>query len=72
MAERLYAASKAPKRFLRVEGGTHHNLTANYFDEYRRAVAEHFGLNLDRVVQSSIPAIGVGLGAAGNTDSATR
>ena len=72
MAERLYAASKAPKRFLRVEGGTHHNLTANYFDEYRRAVAEHFGLNLDRVVQSAIPAIGVGLGAAGSTDSATR
>jgi hypothetical protein len=44
MGERLYAAARSPKRFLRLEGGSHHNLTAAYFDEYRRAVAEHFRL----------------------------
>ena len=44
MSERLFAAANAPKRFLRAEGGSHHNLTANYFDEYSRAVHEHFGL----------------------------
>ena len=44
MSEQLFAATTAPKRFLRAEGGSHHNLTANYFDEYSRAVHEHFGL----------------------------
>jgi uncharacterized protein len=34
------------KRFFRAEGGNHHNLTANYFDEYSRAVKEHFGLTM--------------------------
>jgi hypothetical protein len=40
----LFAAAKAPKRFVRVEGGNHHNLTANFFDVYKEAVMEHFGL----------------------------
>ena len=44
MSERLYAAVTAPKRFFRADGGSHHNLTASYFEEYRRAVSEHFGL----------------------------
>ena len=44
MSEQLFAATTAPKRFLRAEGGSHHNLTANYFDDYSRAVHEHFGL----------------------------
>ena len=39
-------ASKAPKRFLRAEGGSHHNLTSAYFDDYRRAVLELFQLEL--------------------------
>jgi uncharacterized protein len=47
MSERLFAAAKASKRLLRVEGGSHHNLTANFFAEYQRAVAEHFGLVLN-------------------------
>ncbi len=49
MSERLFAAAKAPKRFFRAEGGNHHNLTSNYFDEYSRAVTEHFGLEMNRV-----------------------
>lgn len=49
MSERLFAAAKAPKRFFRAEGGNHHNLTANYFDEYSRAVKEHFGLKMSSV-----------------------
>ena len=44
LGERLFAAAKAPKRLLRAEGGTHHNLTASHFDDYQRAVTEHFGL----------------------------
>ncbi len=44
MGERLFAAAKAPKRFLRAEGGTHHNLTASFFDDYQKAVTELFGL----------------------------
>ncbi|HEX9391794.1 MAG TPA: alpha/beta fold hydrolase [Usitatibacteraceae bacterium] len=44
MSERLFAAATAPKRFFRAEGGTHHNLSANYFEEYRRTVDEFFGL----------------------------
>jgi pimeloyl-ACP methyl ester carboxylesterase len=49
MSERLFAAANAPKRFFRAEGGNHHNLTANYFDEYSRAVKEHFGLKMSSV-----------------------
>ncbi len=45
MGERLYAAAKAPKRFFRAEGGSHHNLTASYFDDYKQAVFELFKLN---------------------------
>lgn len=44
MGERLHAAATARKRLFIVEGGTHHNLTANWFDTYARAVHEHFHL----------------------------
>ena len=70
MGERLFAAARAQKRFFRAEGGSHHNLTANFFDQYQRAVSEHFGLNLNRVAQSVAPAAGFGAGAS--ADSATR
>ena len=72
MGERLYAAAKAPKRMLRAEGGSHHNLTANFFDDYLRAVAEHFGLNLPRAAQSAGGGVGTGFGAAVSADSGTR
>lgn len=62
MSERLYAAAKAPKRFFRAEGGNHHNLTANYFDEYSRAVREHFGLTMPTLAASA--ALGSGLQGA--------
>ncbi len=52
MAEKLYAAAKAPKRLLRAEGGSHHNLASAYFDDYQRAVSEHFGLNLKTQAQA--------------------
>ena len=45
MGEKLFAAAKAPKRFIRAEGGSHHNLTANFFEDYRRAISELFGIN---------------------------
>jgi pimeloyl-ACP methyl ester carboxylesterase len=40
MGERLYEAANAPKRFIRVEGAGHHNLSGAGFDQYRRALAE--------------------------------
>jgi len=42
MGERLYAAANAPKRFVRVEGAGHHNLSGVAFDEYRKALGELF------------------------------
>ena len=45
MGERVFAAARAPKRFLRAEGGSHHNLSANFFDDYQKAVFELFKLN---------------------------
>ena len=45
MGERLFAAAKSPKRFFRAEGGSHHNLTASFFDEYQKSVFEFFELN---------------------------
>ena len=42
MGERLYEAAKGPKRFIKVEGAGHHNLSGIAFDEYRSAIAELF------------------------------
>lgn len=42
MGERLYAAAAGPKRFIRVEGGSHHNLSAVAADQYRAALRELF------------------------------
>ena len=44
MGEQLYQAARAPKRFIRVEGAGHHNLSGAAFNEYRSAIAELFGL----------------------------
>ncbi len=42
MGERLFEAAHAPKKFIRVEGAGHHNLSGAAFDQYRRAIAELF------------------------------
>jgi len=42
MGERLYAAAAGPKRFIRVEGGSHHNLSSVAADQYRAALREIF------------------------------
>jgi uncharacterized protein len=42
MGERLYNAAHTPKRFIKVEGAGHHNLSGAGFDQYRRALAELF------------------------------
>lgn len=44
MGERLYEAVRGPKRFIRVDGAGHHNLSGAAFDQYRAALAELFGL----------------------------
>jgi hypothetical protein len=38
MGERLYEAAKVPKKLIKVEGGSHHNLSYVAFDEYRKAL----------------------------------
>jgi uncharacterized protein len=42
----LYEKAKQPKRFVLVEGGTHHNTNAVGQVQYRQAVAELFGLKV--------------------------
>ncbi len=66
MGERLFAAAKAPKRFFRAEGGSHHNLTAGFFDGYKQAVYELFKLNGTDVATSmgSVPTPLSSVGAA--------
>jgi uncharacterized protein len=49
MGEALYELAPQPKRFIRVEGGSHHNLSAAAFDEYRRTLAELFQVNFATV-----------------------
>jgi alpha-beta hydrolase superfamily lysophospholipase len=44
MGERLYAAARSPKRFIRVDGAGHHNLSGTAFDEYRTALRDLFPL----------------------------
>ena len=40
----LYERARAPKRFVLVEGGTHHNTNAVGHEAYREALAELFGM----------------------------
>ncbi|MEY2653195.1 MAG: hypothetical protein RLZZ524_222 [Pseudomonadota bacterium] len=40
----LYERAREPKRYVLVEGGSHHNTNAVGLDRYREAVAELFGL----------------------------
>lgn len=42
MGERLYAAVRGPKRFIRVEGAGHHNLSGAGNAQYREAVRDLF------------------------------
>jgi len=44
LGRKLYEAAGGRKRFLLVEGGTHHSTMAVGFDEYRQALAEMFSL----------------------------
>jgi uncharacterized protein len=44
MGERLYAAATAPKQFIKVEGGSHHNLSSVAFDQYRSVIGQLFRL----------------------------
>jgi uncharacterized protein len=46
LGERLYNAANAPKKFIRVEGAGHHNLSGAAFDEYRKALQELFKLKV--------------------------
>jgi alpha-beta hydrolase superfamily lysophospholipase len=42
----LYERAREPKRFLLVEGGTHHDTSAVGLADYRRAVADLFGVGV--------------------------
>ena len=53
MGERLFQAATSPKRFIRVEGGTHHNLSSVANDQYRAALRELF-----RVGPRTLEAVG--------------
>ena len=44
LGRRLYEAATSPKRFLLVDGGTHHSTMAVGFDDYRKALAEMFSV----------------------------
>jgi fermentation-respiration switch protein FrsA (DUF1100 family) len=44
MGERLFQAARSPKRFIRVEGAGHHNLSGAAFDQYRSALQDLFHL----------------------------
>jgi alpha-beta hydrolase superfamily lysophospholipase len=44
MGERLFNAANAPKKFIKVEGAGHHNLSGVAFDQYRKALRELFNL----------------------------
>ena len=44
----LYDKAREPKRFMLVEGGTHHNTNSLGQGQYREALAQLFGLNTNR------------------------
>ena len=48
LGRKLYERAKDPKRFVLVEGGSHHNTNAVGQAQYREAVADLFGLQLNQ------------------------
>jgi uncharacterized protein len=46
LGRKLFDAARDPKRFVLVEGGSHHNTNAVGQPQYREAIAELFGLKL--------------------------
>ena len=70
MSEQLFAAAKSPKRLFKAEGGSHHNLTQRFYDDYSAAVYSHFGLvGQSHTAQTAgtAPAIASSLGGSVNT-----
>ncbi|MEI6738354.1 MAG: alpha/beta fold hydrolase [Pseudomonadota bacterium] len=58
MSEKLFAAATARKYFFKAEGGSHHNLTSRFYNEYASAVLTHFGLhpeNVNSITTTSAP-----------------
>lgn len=53
LGRRLYDAAREPKRWVLVEGGTHHNTQALAMAEYRRALRDFFELR--SLAQASAP-----------------
>ncbi|HMO48184.1 MAG TPA: alpha/beta fold hydrolase [Rubrivivax sp.] len=60
LGRKLYERAKEPKRFVLVEGGSHHNTNAVGQTQYREAVAELFGLGAareaERLARAAVPA----------------
>ena len=60
LGRKLYERAKDPKRFVLVEGGSHHNTNAVGQAQYREAVADLFGLPVmpdgAKVVRTGAPA----------------
>jgi alpha-beta hydrolase superfamily lysophospholipase len=54
LGEALYAQAQAPKRFLRVDGGTHHNTSAVGLNAYREVLGEFFGVQAAPVVRGAV------------------
>ncbi|MFA6169034.1 MAG: alpha/beta fold hydrolase [Gemmatimonadaceae bacterium] len=54
MGERLFRAATGPKRFIRVEGGSHHNLSSVANDQYREALRELFRIG-PRALEAAAP-----------------
>jgi hypothetical protein len=60
LGRKLYERARDPKRFVLVEGGSHHNTNSVGQPQYREAVADLFGLappaEGDRLAQGDAPA----------------
>jgi alpha-beta hydrolase superfamily lysophospholipase len=60
LGRKLYERAREPKRFVLVEGGSHHNTNSVGQPQYREAMAELFGLQPaadgDRLAQGDAPA----------------
>lgn len=45
LGERLYDAASAPKEFIMVKGGNHHNASSLGFEQYQKALKDLFGIH---------------------------
>jgi fermentation-respiration switch protein FrsA (DUF1100 family) len=59
LGRKLFDAARAPKEFVLVKGGSHHNTNAIGAEQYREALARIFELNSTKIQPRRLAKLGL-------------